>query len=80
MRDDLRAGNKTAVATDNTNFKSDENNLAYQIANNGVVQSRLQTAEAYLSDHSAAIDKAVNTKSGADLADTIVALSEAQNG
>ena len=80
LRDDLLAGNKTAVATDNTNFKGDENNLAYQIANNGVVQNRLKTAEAFLSDHSAALDKAITSQSGADLADTIVALSEAQNG
>jgi flagellar hook-associated protein 3 FlgL len=80
LRDNLRAGNKTAVTADSLNLKQDENNVAYQVANNGVVQNRLTTAAAYLADHSAALDKSIANKSGADLAETLVSLNRAQNG
>ena len=80
LRDNLRAGNKPAVTADSLNFKQDENNVAYQVANNGVVQNRLITAAAYLADNSAALDKSISNKSGADLADTVVQLNRAQTG
>ncbi len=80
LRDNLRAGNKTAVTADSLNFKKDENNVAYQVANNGVAQNRLIAASAYLADNSAALDKSISNKSGADFADTIVQLNRAQTG
>ncbi len=80
LRDNLRAGNKTAVTADSLNLKKDENNVAYQVANNGVAQNRLIAAAAYLADNSAALDKSISNKSGADLADTVVQLTHAQTG
>ena len=78
LRDNLRAGNKAGVTADSLNLKQDDNNVAYQVAHNGVVQNRLTTASAFLSDNSAALDKSISNKSGADLAATLVALSRTQ--
>ena len=80
LRDDLRAGNPAAITADNKNFQSDENNVAYQVANNGVAQNRLTAAAAFLTSDSAAVDREISSQSGADLAQTIVALNRAQNG
>ena len=81
LRDHLLAGNKTAITgTDSGNLKKDENNLAFQIASNGVAQSRLNTATAFITDSSTALDKAISNQSSADMVQTMVELSQAQTG
>ncbi len=81
LRDNLLAGNKTAIAsTDSGNLKKDENNLAFQIASNGVAQSRLDTAGAFITDSSSSLDKAISNQSSADMVQTMVELSQAQTG
>ena len=81
LRDNLLAGNKAAItSTDSPNIQKDENNLAYQVASNGVVQNRLTTAASSISDHSQSLDKAISNQSSADLVQTMVELNRAQNG
>jgi flagellar hook-associated protein 3 FlgL len=79
LRDNLLAGNKTAItATDSANLKRDENNLAYQIANNGVTQNQLTAAAAFASNRAQTLDGMISNESGADLTQTMVQLSQAQ--
>lgn len=79
LRNNLLAGNKAAItATDAPNLAKDENNLAWQIANNGVAQSRLNTAATFLTDHTQALDKAISNESSADIVQTMVELNQAQ--
>jgi flagellar hook-associated protein 3 FlgL len=81
LRDNLLAGNKTAItATDSPNLKKDENNIAFQIASNGVAQNRLTTAAAFISDSSQSLDKNISNQSSADMVQTMVQLNQAQNG
>ncbi len=81
LRDHLLAGNKTAITSnDSPNIQKDENNLAYQVASNGVAQNRLATAASFISDHSQSLDKAISNQSSADLVQTMVELNRAQNG
>jgi flagellar hook-associated protein 3 FlgL len=81
LRDDLLAGNKTAISsTDAPNIQKDENNIAYQSASNGVAQNRLTTAASFISDNSTALDKSISNQSSADLVQTMVQLNQAQNG
>lgn len=79
LRDNLLAGNKAAItATDSANFKRDENNLAYQIAHNGVTQNQLTAAAAFATNRSQTLDNMISNESGADLTQTMVQLSQAQ--
>ncbi len=81
LRDNLLAGNKAAItSTDSVNLKKDENNIAWQVASNGIAQSRLTTAAAFISDHTQALNEAITDKSGADIVETMVRLNEAQTG
>jgi flagellar hook-associated protein 3 FlgL len=81
LRDNLLAGNKTAISgTDAANIQKDENNITFQVASNGVTQNQLTTAATFISDHSQALDKAISNQSSADLVQTMVQLNRAQNG
>jgi len=81
LRNNLLAGNKAAItSTDSGNILKDENNVAYQVASNGVVQNQLTAAASFLSDHSQSLDKAISNQSSADLVQTMVELNQAQTG
>lgn len=79
LRDDLNAGNTTAVAnTDTANLQKDENNLSYQIANNGVMQTQLNTASSLATNNTQSLNQMITNASSADLVQTMVQLNQAQ--
>jgi flagellar hook-associated protein 3 FlgL len=80
LRDDLNAGNTTAIASsDNANLQKDENNIAYQVANNGVIQNQLTAAASFATSRSQALDTMISNQSSADMVQTMVQLNQAQN-
>jgi flagellar hook-associated protein 3 FlgL len=79
LRNDLTAGNTTAVAnTDSANLQKDENNIAYQVANNGVVQNQLTAASSFATSNSQNLSQMISNSSSADLMNVMVQLSQAQ--
>jgi flagellar hook-associated protein 3 FlgL len=79
LRDNLLAGNKTAItSTDSVNLLKDENNLAYQVANNGVQQNQLIAAATFATSRSQSLDKMISNASSADIMQTMVQLNQAQ--
>src|ERR1035437_4943797 len=79
LRNNLQAGNKTAItSTDSVNLGKDENNIAYQVANNGVRQNQLTAAATFASSRSQGLDKMISTASSADIMQTMVQLNQAQ--
>jgi flagellar hook-associated protein 3 FlgL len=79
LRDHLLAGDKTAITnTDSVNLSKDENNIAYQVASNGVLQTQLNTAASFVSNRATALDKMITNESSADVMQTMVQLSQAQ--
>jgi len=79
LRNDLQSGNTTAIAnTDAGNLQKDENNVAYQVANNGVVQNQLTAASTLVTNNSQSLDTMISNASSADLINTMVQLNQAQ--
>ncbi len=79
LRDDLQSGNTAAISgTDSTNLQKDENNIAYQVANNGVQQNQLTAAATFATANSNSLNQLVSNTSSADLVNTMVQLSQAQ--
>ena len=79
LRNDLQSGNTTAISgTDSSNLQNDENNIAYQVANNGVLQNQLTTASTAASNRSQSLDNMISNASSADLMQTMVQLNSAQ--
>jgi flagellar hook-associated protein 3 FlgL len=80
LRDNLSAGNTTQItSTDSPNLQNDENNIAYQVANNGVIQTHLNTAATFASNNTQSLNTMISNKSGADMVQTMVQLTQAQN-
>jgi flagellar hook-associated protein 3 FlgL len=79
LRDDLNSGNTTAITgTDSANIQKDENNVAYQVANNGVLQNQLTNASSFASSSNTNLTQMISNSSSADLMNTMVALNQAQ--
>jgi len=79
LRNDLTAGNTTAITnTDSANLQKDENNIAYQVANNGVLQNQLTAASNFASSSSQNLSSMISKASSADLMNTMVQLNQAQ--
>lgn len=79
LRNNLTAGDTTAItATDSANLQKDENNVAYQVANNGVVQSQLNLAATFATNHSQSLNTMISNTSSADLVQTMMQLSQTQ--
>jgi flagellar hook-associated protein 3 FlgL len=80
LRNDLNAGNTTAISsTDNANLQKDENNVAYQVANNGVVQNQLDLAATFATNNSQSLTTMISNSSSANLVQTMMQLSQTQN-
>lgn len=80
LRNDLQSGNNTAIAnTDSGNLQKDENNIAYQVANNGVRQNQLTAAATFASNSSQGLSTMITNTSGADIINTITQLNQAQS-
>ena len=79
LQQDLSSGNTSAVtATDSKNIQNDEDNMTYQVANNGNVQAQLDTASSLASTQTTALGSDVTTASGADLVNTLTQLNQVQ--
>lgn len=79
LRDHLLTGSKAAItSTDSANLLKDENNIAYQVANNGVQQNQLIAAATFATSRSQSLDKMIANASSADIMQTMVQLNQAQ--
>ena len=80
LQNHLLSGNITAIkSTDAPQLASDESNLINQMSSVGAVQSRLDTDSTLAQDQTTALTKQVSNLANADLAQTLVQLSQAQN-
>jgi flagellar hook-associated protein 3 FlgL len=80
LRNNLTAGNTAAItATDNTDLQKDENNVAYQVANNGVVQSQLTTAATFATNSAQSLNSMISNSSSANLVQVMMQLNQTQN-
>lgn len=79
LQNDLLSGNTTAItSTDQSNLQTDENNMTYQVAYNGNVQTRLNTASSFANNQSTSLSKSITSASGADAIQAMIQLNEAQ--
>jgi flagellar hook-associated protein 3 FlgL len=79
LQQNLSSGNTSAItATDSKNLQKDEDNVTYQVANNGNVQARLNTAASLASTQTNSLTTDISNASGADLAQTLTELSQTQ--
>ena len=79
LQNDLRAGNTGAISSvDAPALAKDEDNITSQIANNGLVQSHLSTADSLAATKSQSVAQTISQDSDADLAQTITQLSATQ--
>ncbi len=79
LRDHLAAGDTAAIsATDKAAFADDEDNLLFHIGNIGAVLDRLNAAEASVQQRGESIEQSISTEVDADLAQTLVRLTETQ--
>jgi flagellar hook-associated protein 3 FlgL len=79
LRNDLQSGDTTAITgTDAANLQKDENNITYQVANNGVAQTQLTTAATAATSNSQTLNTMISSASSANLVNTMVELNSAQ--
>lgn len=79
LQNNLLSGNTTAIAsTDRGNLLKDEDNLLVQIGTNGAIQSRLEASNAIASQRGDSLEALVSNEADADLAQTIVRLTQTQ--
>ena len=76
----MLSGNTNAItSTDASNLSKDEDNLVYQVASNGATQTRLTAAAAFASSQQSGLQQNLSNVAGADLAQTLTQLSQANN-
>jgi flagellar hook-associated protein 3 FlgL len=79
LRNNLLAGDTAAISSnDQPALLKDEDNILFHVSNNGVMQSRLDTAASFASDRSSALDGMISKESDADVVQTMVQLTQAQ--
>jgi flagellar hook-associated protein 3 FlgL len=79
LQNNLAAGNVSAITTtDSAQLAKDEDNLIFQIGQNGVAQARLEATASYMTDRGTALQTQVSQLTGADLAQTLTNLSQTQ--
>ena len=80
LQNDLQTGNATAVASkDQPALTNDENNIIYQAATNGAVQSRLDAEASLATARKTSLQQSISNVAGADMTQTLVQLSQTQN-
>ncbi len=80
LQNDLESGNTSSISsTDAPNLQKDEDNMTYQVAYNGNVQTRLNTASSFASSQSTALTQGITNASSADAVQAMVKLNETQN-
>ena len=80
LRDHLQAADSASVrATDMSALADDEDNILFHFGNTGAVQTRLDVASSLAQSRARSLEGLVSQESDADLAQTMVSLSEIQN-
>ncbi len=80
LRDHLLAGDtKSITDTDRVNLGKDEDNVLYHYGHIGAIQSRLDAASSMAKDQSFSMEQQVSGLVDADLAQTLVRLTQVQN-
>jgi flagellar hook-associated protein 3 FlgL len=80
LKRNLEAGNTTAINSQTRGkLSQDSDHVITQLSANGAVQARLEANSAMMTDRQNSIEKLVSNEADADLAQTIVRLSETQN-
>jgi flagellar hook-associated protein 3 FlgL len=80
LQNDLLSGNTNAIAsTDAPHLSKDEDNIIYQVAVNGATQTRLTAAASFASSQRTGLQQNLTSVAGADLAQTLTQLSQANN-
>lgn len=79
LQNHLTSGDVAAIAsTDRAALARDEDNILYHISSNGAIQARLEAAGALSADRGTALESQVSQETDADLAQTLVKLSQTQ--
>ena len=79
LRNDLQSGSTTAISgTDSGNLQKDENNIAYQVANNGVQQNQLTAAATFATNSTQSLNTMISNTSSANLVNTMMQLNQTQ--
>jgi flagellar hook-associated protein 3 FlgL len=79
LQNHLLAGDTAAIAaTDHANLAKDEDNILYQVATNGALQSRLESTHSLASSRALGVSKLASNETDADLAQTLVQLNRTQ--
>jgi len=80
LQNHLLSGDTAAITSqDSPALQKDEDNITSQIAENGLVQSQLSTADSLASTQSISVQQTISQDSDADLAQTLTQLSSTQN-
>jgi len=80
LQNDLQSGNTSAItSTDAPNLSKDDDNIIWQVANNGAAQSRLTAAASFASTQQSGLQTSLTNVAGADLAQTLTQLTQASN-
>jgi flagellar hook-associated protein 3 FlgL len=80
LQNHLVAGDSNAVATvDQPQLANDEDNIIYQVATNGAMQSRLEAESTIAQNRIGYLKQSISDVAGADMTDTLVQLSQTQN-
>jgi flagellar hook-associated protein 3 FlgL len=80
LQNNLLSGNTGAItATDAKNLSNDSDNLIYQVATNGAAQTRLTAAASFASAQQSGLQQSLTSVAGADLAQTLTQLTQANN-
>ena len=80
LQNDLSTGNTSAVtSTDAKNLQNDQNNVSYQVAYNGNVQTQLKTAASVASSQSTSLDTTITNTSGANIVQVMLEMNQVQN-
>lgn len=79
LRDQLISGNTTDIAkVSRPALASDEENLLFHMGTNGAIQSRIDATEAVLKNRGGSLEELISKDADADLAQTMVKLSQTQ--
>ncbi len=79
LQSDLSSGNKSAVSsTDAQQISKDEDNIAYQVGSNGVVQSTLTNTSNVATQQGSNLTTQMSNLTSADLATTLTRLQQTQ--
>jgi len=80
LQNDLLAGNTNAISsTDAPALSTDQNNIIYQVANNGAIQARLNLAASAASTNQTSLQESLTNVAGANLTQTLTNLTQTQN-